>query len=173
PGFLESRHDIIQRTKELLKHETGITQVGIGPLIPWGWSAQAFEDAIQLSQSKDLIIHLHTAETPEYNDLVRQRTGLSNVEMLANVGALGSRVMLNHCVHISDHDIDLIAASGSHVIHDPTSNMLLAAGVAPIPKLRDKNVSLGLACDGPACNNTQDMIQTMKDAALLHKVVTR
>src|SRR5262249_13808727 len=128
---------------------------------------------IQLSQNKDVLIHLHTSETPEYNDLVRQRTGKSNVEMLADVGALGSRVMLNHCVHISDHEIELIAASGSQVIHDPTSNMLLASGGAPLPKPRAKDVNVGLACDGPACNNTQDMIQTMKDAALLHKVVSR
>src|SRR5262245_6052600 len=89
-GFLEKRQEITRRTEQLIKnHETGRTQVGVGPLIPWGWSAKAFEDAIQLSQSKDVIIHLHTAETPEYNDLVRQRTGKSNVEMLADVGALG------------------------------------------------------------------------------------
>jgi 5-methylthioadenosine/S-adenosylhomocysteine deaminase len=51
--------------------------------------------------------------------------------------------------------------------------MILASGVAPIPQLRMAGINIGLACDGPACNNTQDMIQVMKDAALLQKVVTR
>jgi len=118
-------------------------------------------------------LHLHTAETPEYNDLVRERTGRSNVEMLADVGALGPGVMLNHCVHLSERDIALIAEAGSPVIHDPTSNMLLASGIAPLPELRDAGVLLGLGCDGPACNNGQDMIENMKYAALLQKAVTR
>ena len=67
----------------------------------------------------------------------------------------------------------MIAAGGAHVVHDPTSNMILASGVAPVPALMRAGVNVGLACDGPACNNGQDMIEAMKDAALLHKVVTR
>jgi 5-methylthioadenosine/S-adenosylhomocysteine deaminase len=148
-------------------------RIGVGPLIPWGSSPDAFRDAVELSSEHGVGIHLHTSETPEYNDLVRQRTGKSNVEMLADVGALGESVMLNHCVHLSDNDISLIAESGSHMIHDPTSNMILASGVAPVPKLLEAGVNVGLACDGPACNNGQDMIEAMKDAALLHKVVAK
>lgn len=173
-GFVETRSDIVNRSQHLIcRCQTSRTRIGVGPLIPWGSSPEAFEDAVQISQTKNVLIHLHTAETPEYNDLVRQRTGKSNVEMLADVGSLGNQVMLNHCVHLSDRDIELIAETGTHVIHDPTSNMILASGVAPIPQLRAKNINIGLACDGPACNNSQDMIQTMKDAALLQKVVTR
>ncbi|AFY66261.1 amidohydrolase family protein [Geitlerinema sp. PCC 7407] len=173
-GFIETREEIVQRSEHLIcRCQNHRTQIGLGPLIPWGSTPGAFMDAVQLSQEKQVHLHLHTAETPEYNDLVRQRTGKSNVEMLADVGALGDRVMLNHCVHLSEQDMDLIAQTGTHVIHDPTSNMILASGVAPVPELRQKGVNVGLACDGPACNNTQDMIQVMKDAALLHKVVTR
>ncbi len=75
-GFLENRQELTRRTEQLIqRYDTGRTQVGVGPLIPWGWSAEAFEDAIQLSQQKQVLLHLHTSETPEYNDLVRQRTG--------------------------------------------------------------------------------------------------
>jgi 5-methylthioadenosine/S-adenosylhomocysteine deaminase len=174
PGFSEGRQEIERRSKHLInRFQTDRTRIGVGPLAPWANTEEAFELAVDISEKKDVLIHQHTAETPEYNDLVRQRTGLSNVEMLADVGCLGDKVMLNHCVHLSDHDIDLIAQSGSHVIHDPTSNMILASGVAPIPKFRQKNINMGLACDGPACNNNQDMLEVMKDAALLQKVVTR
>ena len=58
------------------------------------------------------------------------------------------------------------------MIHDPTSNMILASGVSPVPRLREAGINVGLACDGPACNNAQDMIEAMKDAALLHKVTS-
>ncbi|GAA4789712.1 hypothetical protein GCM10023200_25620 [Actinomycetospora chlora] len=81
--------------------------------------------------------------------------------------------MLNHCVHLSDRDIELIAATGSPVVHDPTSNMLLGSGVALIPRLRAAGATIGLGCDGPACTNGQDMIENMKYAALLQKVVAR
>jgi 5-methylthioadenosine/S-adenosylhomocysteine deaminase len=174
-GFLENRQDILRRSKNLIRkwHPSHRIQIGVGPLVPWGSTAEAFMDAVALSQAENVLIHLHTSETPAYNQLVRQRTGKSNVEMLADVGALSDRVMLNHCVHLSDRDIQLISEGRASVIHNPTSNMILASGVAPIPQLQQAGISLGLACDGPACNNTQDMFQTMKDAALLQKVTTR
>lgn len=174
-GFVERRSDIVRRTERLIDAWSGHdrTRVGAGPLVPWGSSEASFRDAVELSAARGIGLHLHTAETPEYNELVRERTSRSNVEMLADVGALGPQVMLNHCVHVSDRDVELISEAGSPVIHDPTSNMLLASGVAPVPRLRDAGVTLGLACDGPACNNGQDMIETMKYAALLQKVVTR
>lgn len=174
-GFVEARPTIVERSERLIQTWEGSarTRVGVGPLVPWGSSAGSFRDAVELSKQYGVGIHLHTAETPEYNALVQERTGKSNVEMLADVESLGPQVMLNHCVFLSDHDIGLIAESGSHVIHDPTSNMLLASGVAPIPKVRAAGINLGLACDGPACNNGQDMIEAMKDAALLQKAVTR
>ena len=172
---MEERGAIVERSERLIEELAGSprTRIGVGPLIPWGSSARSFRDAVELSERRGARIHLHTAETPEYNHLVRERTGLDNVEMLAEVGALGDAVMLNHCVHLSERDIALIADSGTHVIHDPTSNMILASGVAPVPELLRAGVNVGLACDGPACNNGQDMIEAMKDAALLHKVVTR
>ncbi|MBD0282055.1 MAG: amidohydrolase [Thermoleophilaceae bacterium] len=173
-GFVERRDEIVVRSERLIAEVENAerTAIGVGPLVPWGSSAGSFRDAVEISRRHGARIHLHTAETPEYNALVRERTGMSNVEMLADVGALGDAVMLNHCVHLSEQDIALIADSGSHVIHDPTSNMILASGVSPVPRLREAGINVGLACDGPACNNAQDMIEAMKDAALLHKVTS-
>ena len=173
-GFVESRSQIRERSERLLTEWAGRdrTTVGVGPLIPWGSSPDAFRDAVELSRQHDAPIHLHTAETPEYNDLVRSQTGMDNVDMLASVGALGERVMLNHCVYLSEKNIAEIAETGTHVIHDPTSNMVLASGVAPVPALRSAGVNIGLACDGPACNNAQDMIEAMKAAIMLHRAVS-
>jgi len=173
-GFVESRSQIRDRSERLLTEWAGRdrTTVGVGPLIPWGSSPDAFRDAVELSRQHDAPIHLHTAETPEYNDLVRSQTGMDNVDMLASVGALGERVMLNHCVYLSEKNIAEIAETGTHVIHDPTSNMVLASGVAPVPALRSAGVNIGLACDGPACNNAQDMIEAMKAAIMLHRAVS-
>jgi len=173
-GFLESREEIVARTERLMAQwpQGGRTTTGLGPLVPWGASPDAFRDAADLADRHGARVHLHTAETPDYNALVQDRTGKSNVGMLGDVGALGDRFMLNHCVHLSDSDITLIADSGSHVVHDPTSNMMLASGVSPVPKLLASGINIGLACDGPACNNGQDMMEAMKDASLLQKVTS-
>lgn len=172
PGFLESTVDISGRSRELLKTWKGNERlgVGVGPIVPWSATESYWADTVDMARDGDTLVHLHTAETPEYNDLVQARTGKRNVEYLAEIGALGRNVMLNHCIHLSEGDIELIAAHGSPVIHDPTSNMILASGIAPVPELRKAGIVMGLACDGPACNNTQDMFEVMKDAALLHKV---
>lgn len=103
-GFVETREEIVERSERLIGEWAGSprTHVDVGPLVPWGSSGDAFRDSVDLAGKHGVKVHLHTAETPEYNDLVRERTGKSNVGMLADGGALGDAVMLNHCVHLSD-----------------------------------------------------------------------
>ena len=174
PGFLESTEEIARRSRTLVDawSEHPRLRAGVGPIVPWAATDEYWADTMSLVRDHGVGVHLHTAETPEYNDLVQARTGKRNVEYLADIGALGSKVMLNHCIHLTEHEIELIAEHGSPVIHDPTSNMILASGTAPVLKMRAAGITVGLACDGPACNNTQDMFEVMKDAALLHKVTS-
>lgn len=173
PGFIETTGDIDRRSKELINdwQEHTRINIGVGPLVPWTATDEYWADTCGL-RDNGVGVHLHTSETPEYNDLMMQRSGKRNVEFLADRGVLNEKVMLNHCVYLDDADIDAIASSGATVIHDPTSNMILASGTAPVLKMREAGIRVGLACDGPACNNTQDMFEVMKDAALLQKVST-
>jgi len=174
PGFVESTTDIATRSRALMEawadHER--LSVGVGPLSPWNATDEYWADTVALAEDHGTEVHLHTAESEYYNEAMKERTGRRNVEYLAEIGALGERFALNHCVHVNEDEIALIAESGSRVIHDPTSNMLLADGVAPVPAMRKAGITMGLACDGPACNNTQDMFEVMKNASLLHKVTT-
>jgi len=174
PGFVESLDDIGRRSSALIDEWSASTRtgIGVGPIVPWAATPDYWAQTREFADS-GVGVHLHTAETPEYNDLIAEQTGLTNIGLLADVGVLGPGVMLNHCIHLSEADIALIADHGSPVIHDPTSNMILASGVAPVPALRAAGVTVGLACDGPACHNTQDMFEVMKAASLLHKVTTR
>lgn len=175
PGFIESTVEISSRTRRLVgsRSTADRIRVGVGPIVPWSATESYWADTVDLAKNSGIPVHLHTAETPEYNELVQARTGKRNVEFLAELGILGRGTMLNHCIHLSERDIALIAEHRSPVIHDPTSNMFLASGIAPVPEMRAAGITIGLACDGPACNNTQDMFQVMKDAALLQKVSRR
>ena len=79
-GFVETREEIVERSERLIADWAGSarTSVGVGPLVPWGSSADSFRDSADLASRHGIKLHLHTAETPDYNDLVRERTGKSN-----------------------------------------------------------------------------------------------
>jgi 5-methylthioadenosine/S-adenosylhomocysteine deaminase len=89
---------------------------------------------------------------------------------LAGLGILGPDVQLVHSVWLDDDEIELVAQHGAVVVHCPVSNMYLASGVAPIPKMRARGIPVALASDGPGSNNSQDMLEVLKTTALLHKV---
>jgi cytosine/adenosine deaminase-related metal-dependent hydrolase len=75
-------------------------------------------------------------------------------------------------VHLDDSDIKLLSASGTHVAHCPTSNAKLASGICRVPDLQNAGVNVGLGTDGAPCNNTNDLLQEMKLAAIIHKSIS-
>ena len=87
----------------------------------------------------------------------------------SSVGLLGPKTVLVHMVHLDDSDIAALEATGTHVAHCPTSNAKLASGICRLPELLKSNVNVGLGTDGAPCNNTNDLLQEMKLAAIIHK----
>ncbi len=85
-------------------------------------------------------------------------------------GVFQAPVLAAHCVAVSDQDIEILAEHDVRVAHNPGSNMKLASGVSPVPKMMRAGITVGLGTDGAASNNNLDMIEEMRLAALLHKV---
>ena len=127
---------------------------------------------VSLARTWGVPTHIHVAESLGEIELLRQRTGMRHIEWLNALGALGPDVQLVHCVWVDDDEVDLIADSGSEVIHCPISNMQLASGIAPVCKMQDRGIPISLGTDGPASNDTQDLLETLKVAVLLAKVST-
>ena len=96
--------------------------------------------------------------------------GDDSIEYAARAGLLDAQVLAAHCVWLDDTDVGCCARHDVAVAHNPVSNMILASGVAPVPRLLREGVTVGLGVDGPASNDSQDMLETMKIAALLQKV---
>jgi 5-methylthioadenosine/S-adenosylhomocysteine deaminase len=92
------------------------------------------------------------------------------VEHLESLGLLSPSLIACHCVWLTEAEMDLLAWRGVKTVHNPESNMKLASGVAPIPELLTRGVTVGLGTDGCASNNNLDMFQEMDFAAKLHKV---
>lgn len=118
-------------------------------------------------------IHTHVAETAADAEAAHAQLGMSEMSYFESLGVLDERFQAAHCVAISDTDASLLAKRRATAIHCPVSNMYLGSGVADLRLLRDAGVVVALGTDGPASNNNQDMMATMKFAALLQRAVRR
>jgi len=117
-------------------------------------------------------IHTHASENQGEIETVKADTGMRNIHWLDEVGLTGEDVVLAHCVWTDDSERDLLAETGTHVTHCPSSNMKLASGIAPIVDYLDRGINVALGNDGPPCNNTLDPFTEMKQASTLQKVDT-
>src|SRR5579864_6461046 len=112
----------------------------------------------------------HCAEGPAIVAQARALGAEGVVGLLDDLGVLDATSLLSHCVHLTDHEIEILGARGAAVAHNPVSNMFLGDGIAPLVKMRRAGIPVGLGTDGPCSNNTLDMFETMKVASLLQRV---
>jgi 5-methylthioadenosine/S-adenosylhomocysteine deaminase len=174
PPFMETPEYLIAETTRL--YETwqgqagGRVRVEFGPLIPWGCSDETMRRTYALAREWGVGTHIHIAETEAEVEINLEKRGSRHVEWLAGLGALGPDVQLVHSVWLDEGEVELVARHGAVVVHCPVSNMYLASGVAPIPRMRALGIPVALATDGPGSNNSQDMLEVLKTTALLHKV---
>jgi cytosine/adenosine deaminase-related metal-dependent hydrolase len=115
-------------------------------------------------------IHTHASENRGEIETVEGDTGLRNIHWLDEVGLTGEDVVLAHCVWTNESEREVLAETGTHVTHCPSSNMKLASGVAPIEDYLSRGINVALGNDGAPCNNTLDPLTEMKQASLLQKV---
>lgn len=148
----------------------GRITVMLGPHAPYTCPPAYLKKVVALADKLDASIHIHLAETRgEVDDCIREY-GVSPIALMDQVGLFSHPTLAAHCVHLSDHDIALLQAKSVKVAHNPGSNMKLASGIAPVPKLLAAGIVVGLGTDGAASNNNLDMFEEIRLAALLHKV---
>jgi 5-methylthioadenosine/S-adenosylhomocysteine deaminase len=144
----------------------------IAPHAPYTVSEEHLKAARAFSDRTGAPIVIHVAETKrEVDDMVKAK-GASPVAYLDRIGFLNERVIAAHMVWPQGTDIAILQRRGVGVIHNPQSNMKLAAGVAPVPRMLKDGVLLGLGTDGAASNNDLNMWEEMDTVAKLHKVFT-
>lgn len=124
----------------------------------------------KMADKHEALFIIHLAENEEEVKGSLKRYGASPVMHLENLGLLDRRVVADHCVILTDAEIALLAQRGVKVAHCPESNMKLASGIAPVPRMLAAGLSVGLGTDGSASNNNVDMFGEMNTTAKLHKV---
>ena len=125
------------------------------------------------SKRRGLPIHTHISESLAEIETIRERYGCTPVELCDRTGLLSDTTVAAHCVHLTDNDIDILAERGVNVVTNPVSNLKLANGVAPVPKMLKASVKVALGTDGAASNNCLNMFRELAALTLIHKGVNR
>lgn len=144
----------------------------VGPHSPYTCTPEILRETARLAQEHDVPLIIHVAETEGEVEGTRQLYDCPPAFCLDNFGILDSRILAVHCVHLTEEEMELMGRKGVGVAHCPTSNLKLASGVAPVARMLDHGLNIGIGTDGPASNNDQDMFEEMRLAALLAKGIT-
>jgi 5-methylthioadenosine/S-adenosylhomocysteine deaminase len=142
----------------------------IAPHAPYTVSEEHLKAIRAFSDRTGAPIVTHISETKKEVDDSLKAKGARPVDYLARIGFLNDRVIAAHMVWPSAGEIGILKRAGVGVVHNPQSNMKLAAGVAPVPKMMAEGLRVGLGTDGAASNNDLSMWEEMDTAAKLHKV---
>lgn len=144
-----------------------MTRVALAPCSPFSVSEDLMRESVSLARTLNVRLHTHIAETVAEDEYCLATFGCRPVELLDHMGWLGEDVWLAHCVHLDQADIQRFAETGTGVAHCPTSNMLLASGMAPIVELLAAAVNVGLGVDGSASNDGGYFPGEVKQALLM------
>ncbi|KAF1988568.1 atrazine chlorohydrolase/guanine deaminase [Aulographum hederae CBS 113979] len=148
----------------------GRIKVWFGARTPGGVSEELYRKMSSISKEKGIPITMHCAEVSADRDFFASQSH-TPMSYCDSVGLLGPSTVLVHMVHLDDSDIATLAKTNTHIAHCPTSNAKLASGICRVPDLQKAGVNIGLGTDGAPCNNTCDLLQEMKLAAIIHKAV--
>ncbi|MFN2328123.1 MAG: TRZ/ATZ family hydrolase [Chromatocurvus sp.] len=150
---------------------TELQRVVFGPHAPYTVSEPTLARIATLAAELDAGIHIHLHETAGEVLQAIESSGERPIDTLNRIGLLGPRTQCVHMTDLGKQDIDLLAETGSHVVHCPQSNMKLASGTCPVARLLDAGINVALGTDGAASNNSLNLFLEMRSAALLSKLV--
>jgi len=164
---LEHTRDFIQRWKG---HP--LVTPAVGPHAPYTTTPELLRACGQMALELDVPLHIHIAETAQEVEEHRAEYGMPMVPWVKKLDVFQANVTAAHCVHLDEGEMHTLLHHGVGVAHNPTSNLKLASGFAPVVHMLELGLNVGIGTDGPASNNDLDMWEEMRLAALLAKGVT-
>ena len=145
-------------------------RIVIAPCSPFSVTPELLRSSRDLARQYGVHCHTHVAETLDEEVFCLEQFGRRPVEYLADLGWLGEDVSYAHGVHLTDAEMKLFAETGTGIAHCPTSNMRLGSGIAPVTRMLELGVKVGLAVDGSASNDSSHMLNEARMALLLQRV---
>ncbi len=159
--LIESHHDA---------RRLSMVRIGVAPCSPFSVSRDLMRESAALARSMKVSLHTHLAENDHDVAYSREKFGRTPAEYAEELGWTGPDVWHAHCVKLDDAGIDLFARTGTGVAHCPCSNMRLGSGIAPVCRMVERGVPVGIGVDGSASNDGAQMLGEVRQAILLQRV---
>lgn len=174
-SVVESEERILTESRRLIEdyHETedgSMRQVVLAPCSPFSVSQDLMRETAALARAYGVQMHTHLAETQDEEAYTQEHFGVRPVGLMEKLDWLGDDVWYAHSVHVNDHEINQYAKHGCGVAHCASSNMRLASGIAPVQKMLNAGVKVGLGVDGSASNDGSNMLGEARQAMLLARL---
>ena len=174
-AFDRNYQETLKRAKDFIARWNGAAggriTVMYGPHAPYTCTPEFLKAVAEEAKEDNVGIHIHLGETVKETENIKGKYGMTPVELAAECGLFDVHVLAAHCVHLTSHDMEILAEGGAGVAHNPQSNLKLGSGVAPVPAMLRQGITVALGTDGAASNNNLDMLEEMRTAAMLHKGV--
>ena len=172
---VENEAFILKDTQRLIEtyHDTShgaMVNVAVAPCSPFSVSRALMRESAALARAHGVRLHTHLAENDHDLAYSREKFNCTPTEYAQDLGWLGDDVWHAHCVKLDDAGISLFAATRTGVAHCPCSNMRLASGIAPVRRMLDAGVPVGLGVDGSASNDAAHLVNEARQALLLARV---
>ena len=164
---LAAARDFIQRWKG-----HALIEPSVAPHAPYTCTPEILRATAQLAVEFDVPLHIHLAETALEVENMRKENGMPVVPYVRKQGLFDAKVLAAHCVHVDEGEMRTLLHAGAGVAHNPSSNLKLASGFAPVQKMLEVGLNVGIGTDGPASNNDLDMFEEIRLAAFVAKAVS-
>ena len=158
-------------SREYIKNWKGHELIvpAVAPHAPYTCTPEILQASAQLAVEFDVPLHIHISETAFEVENMRREQGMPVVPYVKKQGLFDAKVIAAHCVHIDEGEIHTLRHYNAGVSHNPSSNLKLASGVAPVRKMLELGLNVGIGTDGPASNNDLDMFEEMRLTSFLQK----
>ena len=175
--FIETQDEIIEDMTGLFEtwhnQENGRLRLDFNPHTLYLVTEETMLRVNEKALEWGIGVHLHTAESQDELSMFAEETGMHHVEWLADRDLLGPHFQLAHSVWLTESEIESIAESGAVPVHNPVCNMFCGSGVSPVPQMLAAGIPVAMGTDGQACNNGQEMMDTLKWTINVHKLNSR
>lgn len=167
----ESYEDSLALSENLIKkwQDHALIIPAIAPHAVYTCTPDVLTSVVELAKKYDTRVHFHVSETKDEVENLRKEHGLPVVPYIRKFGMLETKMIAAHCVYLDEGEIRSLQHAGVGIAHNPTSNLKLASGFAPVSRMLHLGCNVGIGTDGPASNNDLDMFEEIRLANLIAK----
>ncbi len=174
-SVVQTEDEILSDSERCIKtyHDSApdaMHKIALAPCSPFSVTKDLMTKTAELGRKYGVRLHTHLCETYDEADFCQEMYGMRPVELMQECNLIGDDVFYAHGIHFNDDELKVLAETGSHIAHCPSSNMRLGSGICRVKEMLPMGINVSVAVDGSASNDSSDMLAEVRQAMLLQRV---